>query len=119
MLKSDRLAGIIFGGDSERFAHFSAKNLIVIGLNNFSSVLTEHNGLDKLFGSIGYLRNLVILNCVLAKTIVYFHIVLRHVFFFCDYNFSYCMKPSGMCLHIYSLPSSAFLKYQTRGFYCT
>ena len=25
-------AGIIFGGDSERFAHFSAKNLIVIGL---------------------------------------------------------------------------------------
>ena len=26
------------------------------------------------------------------------------------------MKPSGMCLHIYSLPSSAFLKYQTRGF---
>ena len=29
------------------------------------------------------------------------------------------MKPSGMCLHIYSLPSSAFLKYQTRGFYCT
>ena len=29
------------------------------------------------------------------------------------------MKPSGMCLHIYSLPSSAFLKYQTSGFYCT
>ena len=29
------------------------------------------------------------------------------------------MKPSGMWLHIYSLPSSAFLKYQTRGFYCT
>ena len=26
------MAGIIFGGDSERFAHFSAKNLIVIGL---------------------------------------------------------------------------------------
>ena len=26
------------------------------------------------------------------------------------------MKPSGMCLHIYSLPSSAFLMYQTRGF---
>ena len=31
----------------------------------------------------------------------------------------YCMKLSGMCLHIYSLPPSAFLKYQTRGFYCT
>ena len=40
-------------------------------------------------------------------------------FFFCDYTFSYWMKPSGLCLHIYSLPSSAFLKNQTRGFYCT
>ena len=41
------------------------------------------------------------------------------MFFFGDYLFSYCMKPSGMCLHTYSLPSSAFLKYQTSGFYCT
>ena len=32
--------------------------------------------------------------------------------------FSYCMKPSGSCLHIYSLPSSAFLKYQTAEFTC-
>ena len=29
------------------------------------------------------------------------------------------MEPLGTCLHIYSLPSSAFLKYQTSGFYCT
>ena len=29
------------------------------------------------------------------------------------------MKSSGMCLHIYSLPSSAFLRYQTSRFYCT
>ena len=29
----------------------------------------------KAFGSIGYLRDVVILNCVLAKTIAYFHIV--------------------------------------------
>ena len=29
------------------------------------------------------------------------------------------MKPSGMCLHVYSLKSSAFLKYQTSRFYCT
>ena len=28
------------------------------------------------------------------------------------------MKPSGMCLHIYSLPLSAFLKYQISGFDC-
>ena len=40
-------------------------------------------------------------------------------FFFCDYTCSYCLKPWGMCLHIYSLPLSAFLKYQTSGFYCT
>ena len=44
-------------------------------------------------------------------------------FFFCDYTFSYCMKPSRMtlfmCLHIYSFPSSAFLKIQTSGFYYT
>ena len=69
-------------------------------------------------GSIGYLRSLVIFNCVLAKTIAYFQIFLGHIFF-CDYTFSYCMKPSGMCLHIYSLTSSAFLKYQTSRFYCT
>ena len=40
-------------------------------------------------------------------------------FFFCNYTFSYCMKSSEMCLFIYSLPSYAFLKYQTSGFYCT
>ena len=40
-------------------------------------------------------------------------------FFFCDYTFSYCVKPSGMCLHIYTRPSSAFLKYQNSRFYCT
>ena len=32
MEKTDMgFTGIIFGGDSERFAHFSAKNLIEIG----------------------------------------------------------------------------------------
>ena len=51
-------------------------------------------------------------NCVFS----YF---VCHGFFFCDDMFSYCMKPSGMCLHNYSLPSSAFLKYQTSGFNCT
>ena len=45
-----------------------------------------------------------------------FSYFLRHIFIFCDYTFSYCMKPSGMCLHIYSLPSSAFLKYQIPDF---
>ena len=36
--------------------------------------------------------------------------------YFFNYTFSYCMKPSEMCLHVYLLPSSAFLKYQTSGF---
>ena len=48
-------------------------------VNVFNSV-NGSSALDKLFGSIGYLRNLVILNCILAKTIAYFHIFLCHVF---------------------------------------
>ena len=40
------------------------------------------SALDKLLGQIGYLRNLVILNCVLAKTIAYFHIFFYATFFF-------------------------------------
>ena len=51
-------------------------------------------------------------NCVFSKN-------FTPRFFFCDYTFSNCMKPSGMCLHIYSHSSSAFLKYQTNRFYCT
>ena len=39
----------------------------VIQERNYFTLISA---LDKLFGSIGYLRNLVILNCV---TIVYFH----------------------------------------------
>ena len=37
-------------------------------------------------------------------------IIFYAMFFFCYYTFSYCMIPSGMCLHVYSLPSAAFLK---------
>ena len=81
------------------------------------SISAELSALVKLFwsiiiyatwlSSIAYCKN----NCVFS----FFYAT----FIFCDYTFSYCMKPSGMCLHIYSLPSFAFLKYQTSGFYCT
>ena len=83
------------------------------------------SALDKLLGQLGTYATWV--NWVLTqpgypqlrtcKNNCVFSYFFRHVFFFCDNTLSYCMKPSGMCLHIYSLPSSAFLKYQTRGFY--
>ena len=68
--------------------------------------------LDKLLGQLG-------IYATWLSSIAYLHKQLRIFiffmprFFFCDHMFSYCMKPSVMCLHIYSLPSSAFLKYQT------
>ena len=75
------------------------------------------SALDKLLGQLGTYATWLSSIAYLQKQLRIF-IFLRHVFF-CDYTISYCMKPSGMCLHIYSLPSSAFLKYQTRGFYCS
>ena len=48
--------------------------------------------------------NQVFLNCVLAKTIAYFHIFFTPRFFFCDYTLSYCMKPSGTVLEISKCP---------------
>ena len=77
-----------------------------------------HSALDKLLGQLGIYATWLSSIAYLQKQLRIFIIFLRHVFF-CDYTFSYCMKPSGMCLHIYSLPSSVFLKYQTSGFYCT
>ena len=58
--------------------------------------------LDKLLGQLGFTQpgNPQLRTC---KDIVYFHIFLRFVFFY-DYTFSYCMKPSGMCLHTHRLP---------------
>ena len=73
---------------------------------------------DKLLGQLGTYATWLSSIAYLQKQLRIF-IFFYATFFFCDYTFSYCMKPSGMCLHIYSLPSSAFLKYQTRGFYCS
>ena len=72
------------------------------------------SALDKLLGHMG-------IYATWLSSIAYLQIFIFFTphFFFCNYTFSYCMKPSEMCLHIYSLPSSAFLKYQTSGFYCT
>ena len=36
---------------------------------------------DKLLGPLGYFHNLIILNCVLAKKIVYFYLFLCHIVF--------------------------------------
>ena len=46
------------------------------------SVLNVPSALDKLSGQLGNLRNLVILNCLLAKTIGYFHIFFTPRFLF-------------------------------------
>ena len=74
------------------------------------------SALDKLLGQLGIYATWLSSIGYLQKQL---RIFLRHIFFFCNYTFFYCMKPSEMCLHIYSLPSPAFLKYQTSGFYCT
>ena len=77
-----------------------------------------NSALDKLLGQLGIYATWLSSIVYLQKQLRIF-IFLMPRFFFCDYMFSYCLKPSRMCLHIYSLPSSAFLKYQTSGFYCT
>ena len=79
---------------------------------------TRNSALDKLLGQLGIYATWLSSIAYLQKQLRIF-IFFTPRFFFCDYTFSYRMKPSGMCLHIYSLPSSAFLKYQTRGFNCT
>ena len=76
------------------------------------------SALDKLLGQLGIYATWLSSLAYLQKQLRIF-IFFTPRFFFCDFTFSYCMKQSGMCLHIYSLPLSAFLKYQTRGFYCT
>ena len=74
--------------------------------------------LDKLLGQVGLYATCLSSIGYLQKQLCIF-IFFYATKFFCNYTFSYCMKPSGMCLHIYSFPSSALLKYQTSRFYCT
>ena len=75
------------------------------------------SALDKLLGQLGIYATWLSSIAYLQKQLRIFIFFLHHIFF-CDYMFSYCMKPSGWRLHIYlySLPSSAFLKYQTAEF---
>ena len=80
--------------------------------------IKHYSALDKLLGQLGTFTTWLSSIAYLQKQLRIF-IFFYATFFFCDYTFSYCMKPSGMCLHIYSLLSSAFLQYQTRGFYCS
>ena len=79
---------------------------------------TLFSALDKLLGQLGIYPTWLSSIAYLQKQLGIFRFFMPRFFFF-DYTFSYCMMPSGMCLHIYSLPLSAFLKYQTSGFYCT
>ena len=80
--------------------------------------LLSISALDKLLDQMGIYATWLSSIAYLQKQLCIF-IFFNATFNFCDYTFSYCLKPSGMCLHIYSLPLSAFLKYQTSGFYCT
>ena len=79
----------------------------------------ELSALDKILGQLGIYATWLSLIAYLQKQLRIFIFFMPQPLFFCDLKFSYCMKPSGKCLHIYSLPSSAFLKYQTSGLYCT
>ena len=87
-------------------------------IENKSGKLNTTSALDKLLGQLGIYATWLSSIAYLQKQLRIF-IFFKPCFFFCDYTSSYCMKSSGMCLHIYSLPSSAFLKYQTRKIYCT
>ena len=79
----------------------------------------ELSALDKILGQLGIYATWLSLIAYLQKQLRIFIFFMTQPLFFCDLKISYCMKPSGKCLHIYSLPSSAFLKYQTSGLYCT
>ena len=57
-----------------------------------------YSALDKLLGQLGIYATWLSSIAYFAKTIGYFHMFVRHVF--CYHTFSYCMKPSGMCLYI-------------------
>ena len=77
------------------------------------------SALDKLLGQLGIYATWLSSIAYLQKQLRIFIFFTPSFFFFCNYTFSYCLKPSEMCSHIYSLPLSAFLKYQTSGFYYT
>ena len=76
------------------------------------------SALDKLLGQLGIYATWLSSIAYLQKQLRIFTFFYA-LFFFCDNTFSYCVKPSGMCLHIYTRPLSAFLKYQNSRFYCT
>ena len=94
------------------------------GFNTEKTILFQRSrggpsALDKLLGQLGIYATWLSSTVYLQQQLRIFIYFFTPRFFFCDYTFSYCMKPSGTCLHIYSLPPSSYLKYQTSGFYCT
>ena len=72
------------------------------------------------FGSIGYLRNLFILNYVLAKSIACFYIFTQHFLWLQIMSamfFLLNVAIGNSSAYIYSLTLFAFLEHQTSGFY--
>ena len=64
------------------------------------AMLYGSSALDKLLGQLGIYATWLSSIAYSQKQLrIFIFFTLR--FFFCDYMFSYCMKPSGMCLHIY------------------
>ena len=103
-----------------RFAPSLYKKFCYLSLNCLQMAsIAASSALDKLLGQLDIYATWLSSIAYLQKQLRIFIFFTPRFLFFCDYTFSYCRKPSGMCLHIYSLPSSAFLKYQTRGFYYT
>ena len=97
---------------------FSYQSVLTCVLSSQKNIDMVLSALDKILGQLGTYATWLSSIAYLQKQLRIFIFFMPH-FFSVITPFSYCMKPSGMCLHIYSLPSSAFLKYQTRGFYCS
>ena len=72
------------------------------------------------FGSIGYLRNLIILNCVLVKSIAYFYFFTPRFLWLQMMSSMYFLLNvaiGNLPAYIYSLTLFAFLGHQTSRFY--
>ena len=125
-IESQEPADILASESEDSGSHLLLSSEAITDLADEDEVVKEEklvkdegiSALDKLLGQLGIYATWLSSIAYLQKQLRIF-IFFYATFFFCDYTFSYCLKSSGMCLHIYSLPSSAFLKYQTSGFYCT
>ena len=70
--------------------------LIQIKVEKLKSFGHLSSALDKLLGQLGFYATWLSLIAYLQKQLRIFIFFYATFFFFCDYMFSYCMKPSGM-----------------------